>query len=159
MLRELPEIVTLFDRCFQLEYSESYTCHMHGDDRIEGYHYCMPLETLLSLNYNSFILTVEIIGVNSQARDMYGNSNSQGTCVLLEIPSMHKLVQYFQSLYTCRNEDIYELKGVHIANFEVDLCSSSVEYCCISNVNNLNQCCCKQYVSCYSSLCNVLFCY
>ena len=33
------------------------------------------------------------------------NSHSQGTCVLLEIPSMHKLIQYFQSLYTCRNED------------------------------------------------------
>ena len=33
------------------------------------------------------------------ARDMYGNSHSQGTCVLLEIPSMHKLVQYFQSTY------------------------------------------------------------
>ena len=32
---------------------------------------------------------------------------------------MRKLVQYFQSLF--RNEDIYELKGVHIANFEVDL--------------------------------------
>ena len=44
---------------------------------------------------------------------------------------MHKLVQYFQSLYTCRNEDIYALyalKGVHIANFEGDLCSSNVEY-------------------------------
>ena len=38
---------------------------------------------------------------------------------------MHKLVAYFQSLY--RNEDIYELKSVHIANFEVDLFSSSVE--------------------------------
>ena len=88
----------------------------------------MPLEKLLALNYNSFILTVGIIGVDSHARDMYGNSHSQGTCVLLEIPSRHKLVQYFQSLYTCRNEDIYELKGVHIANFEVDLCSSSVEY-------------------------------
>ena len=37
---------------------------------------------------------------DSHARDMYGNSQSQGTCVLLEIPSMHKLVQYFQSLYT-----------------------------------------------------------
>ena len=47
--------------------------------------------------------------------------------VLLEIPSMHILVQYFQSLY--RNEDIYELKGIHITNFEVDLFSSSVEYC------------------------------
>ena len=48
--------------------------------------------------------------------------------------SMRKLVQYFQSLY--RNKDIYELKGVHIANFEVDLFSSSVGYCSISNVNS-----------------------
>ena len=68
----------------------------------------MPLrtafETLLALNYNSFILTVGIIGVghsiegggykvfDSYARDMYGKSHSEGTCVLLEIPSMHKLV-------------------------------------------------------------------
>ena len=137
MLTELPGIVTVFERFFQLEYSESYTCNMHGYARIEGYHCCMPLETLLALNYNSFILTVGIIGVDSHARDMYGNSHSQGTYVLLEVPSTHKLVQYFQSLYTCTNEDIYELKGVHIANFEVDLCSSSVEYCSISNVNSL----------------------
>ena len=47
-----------------------------------------------------------IIGVDSHARDMYGNSNSQGKCVLLGIPFMRKLVQYFQRLYTCRNEDI-----------------------------------------------------
>ena len=96
----------------------------------------MPLgtafETVLALNYNSFILTVGIIGVgiysiegggykvfDSHAKDMYGNSHSEGTCVLLEIPSILKLVQFFQSLY--RNEDIYELKGVHVANFEVDL--------------------------------------
>ena len=46
MLTELP----VFERFFQLEYSESYTCNMHGDARIEGYHYCMPLETLLVLN-------------------------------------------------------------------------------------------------------------
>ena len=100
MLTELPEMVTVFELFFQLENSESYTCNMHGDPRIEGYHYCMPLEILLVLNYSSFILTVGIIGINSHARDMYGNSQSQGTCVLLEIPSMHKLVQYFQSLYT-----------------------------------------------------------
>ena len=93
-------MVTVFERFFQLEYSESYTCNMHGDARIEGYHYCMPLETFLALKYNSFILTVGIIGVDSHARDMYGSSHSQGTCVLLEIPSMHNLVQYFRSLYT-----------------------------------------------------------
>ena len=45
---------------------------MHGDARIEGYHYCMPLETPLALNFNSFILTVGIMGVDSHARDMYG---------------------------------------------------------------------------------------
>ena len=70
MLTELPEMVTVFERLFQLEYSESYTCNMHGVARIEGYHYRMPLETLLVLNYNSFILTVGIIGVDSHARDI-----------------------------------------------------------------------------------------
>ena len=41
MLTELPGMVTVFERFFQLEYSESYTCNMHGDARIEGYHYCI----------------------------------------------------------------------------------------------------------------------
>jgi len=43
---------------------------MHGDVRIEGYHYFMLLETLSALNYNSFILTVGIVGVDSHARDV-----------------------------------------------------------------------------------------
>ena len=38
MLTELPEMVTVFERFFQLEYSESYTCNMHSDARIDGYH-------------------------------------------------------------------------------------------------------------------------
>ena len=42
---------------------------------------------------------------------------------------MHKSVQYFQTLH--RNQDIYELKGVHIATFEH-------EHCSISNVNTVN---------------------
>ena len=87
-------MVTVFERVFQLEYSESYTCNIHGDAR--GVCTCTllgtALETLLALNYNSFILTVEMIGVgiysiegrgykvfDSHARDMYGNSHSQGT--------------------------------------------------------------------------------
>ena len=82
MLTKLLEMVTVFERFFQLKCSESCTCNMHGDARIEGYHYCMPLETLLALSYNSFILTVGIIGVDSHARDMYGNSHSHGTCAL-----------------------------------------------------------------------------
>ena len=81
---------------------------------------------------------------DSHARDMYHDSHGEGTCVLLEIPSMHKLVQYFQTLH--RNEDIYkyELKGVHIATFEAHLFLSNVEHCCISNVHSY-QCSCIQY--------------
>ena len=68
-----------------------------------------------------------IIGVDSVARDMYGNSHSQGTFVLLEIPFIHKLVQEFLNTV------------VHL-----------------SNVNSLYQCSCKQccaiavYAMCYS---------
>ena len=57
---------------------------------------------------------------------MYHNSHSEGTCVLLVIPSMHKLVQYFQILIH-GNEDIYELKGVNIATFEPHLFSINVK--------------------------------
>ena len=60
MLTDLPEMVSVFELIFQLEYSESYTCNVHGDARIEEYHCCMPLKTLLALNHNSFILTVGI---------------------------------------------------------------------------------------------------
>ena len=35
MLTELPGMVTVFERFFHLEYSESYTCNMYGDARIE----------------------------------------------------------------------------------------------------------------------------
>ena len=36
MLTELPGMVTVFERFFHLEYSESYTCNMYGDTRFEG---------------------------------------------------------------------------------------------------------------------------
>ena len=159
MLTELPEMVWVFELIFHLEYGESYTCNMHGDARIEGYHHCMPLETLLALNYNSFILTVGIIGVDSHARDMYGNSHSQGTCVLLEIPFIHKLLQYFQRPYSCRNEDIiYTSLKVYVLPtlkliFVQEFLNTVVH---LSNVNSLYQCSCKQccaiavYAMCYS---------
>ena len=93
MLSELPGMVTVFEQFFHLEYSDSYTCNIH--------HYCIchsqgtAFETLLALNYNSFILTVAIIGVgiysieaggynvlDSHARDMYHDSHSEGTCIV-----------------------------------------------------------------------------
>ena len=48
---------------------------------------------------------------NSLARDVYRRGHPQGTCVLLEALSLDSLVCYFQSLH---NDDIFEVKGVHI---------------------------------------------
>ena len=61
MLTELPGMVTVFQQSFHLEHSDSYTCNIHR------YSIChsqgTAFETLLALNYNSFILTVAIISV------------------------------------------------------------------------------------------------
>ena len=60
-------------------------------------------ESLLSENYvihfNSRIYHTDtrIFKIfDSHARDAFGKSHPQGTCVLLEVPSLQKLVQYFQ---------------------------------------------------------------
>ena len=84
---------------------------------------------------------------------MYGNSDSEGTCELLEIPSMHVTINILR-VYIAMRIYIYELKGVQIANFEGDLFSRSVKHCSISVVNSY-QCSCKQcyaiavYATCY----------
>ena len=44
MFTESPEMVTVFERTFQLEYSESYSGYVHGDVVIEGYEYCQGIK-------------------------------------------------------------------------------------------------------------------
>ena len=41
MLTELPGMVIVFEQFFNLDFGDSYTCNIHGDPRIEGYHYCI----------------------------------------------------------------------------------------------------------------------
>ena len=83
----------------RLTYSESYTGNVHGELTIEGYQFCMGLkrafESLISELYGSFILTVGCIAqgisycadnghfkvFDSHAKDIYGKSHPQGTCV------------------------------------------------------------------------------
>ena len=84
---------------------------------IERYQLCMGLkrvfESLISERYGSFILTVGciVVGISdcadndhfnvfdSHARDSFGKSHPQETCILLDISSTDNLVHYFQSLY------------------------------------------------------------
>ena len=96
MLTELPGMVTVFEQFFHLEYSDNYTCNIH--------HYCIchsqgtAFETLLPLNYNSFILTEAITDVgiysieaggynvfDSHARDMYMYSEAMLNIVVYQM--------------------------------------------------------------------------
>ena len=78
------------------------------------------------------------------ARGEYGRS--QGTCVLLEVPSIKDLVQYFQAIHSLG--DNYELRGLHISTYEITAVNSVREQC---------NCTCKQccavglYAMCYST--------
>ena len=125
---ELPTMLNVFDTDYELQFSESFTGNVHQETTIEGYDYCtsleMALQSLLSDNYTSFIITIGATAVStychgnigfrvfdSHARDLYGRSNINGTCVLLELSSLNNLIQYFQSIH---NNDVFEFKGVKI---------------------------------------------
>ena len=101
----------------------------------------------MSQNYTSFILTVGCIGVSiyhtdngsykifdSHARDEYGRSHPSGTCVLLEVPSIQSLVQYFQTTHSL-TDNYYELRGVQTSTYETST---------VNSVREEHNCFCKQ---------------
>ena len=171
MQSELPTALNVFDTDYQLEYSESYSGTVHQDVAIQGYQYCTSLqrafELLRSENYTNFILTVRCIAVaiycdgnmgfkifDSHARDLYGRGQPQGTCVLLEVPSLDSLVHYFQSIH---NNDISEVRGVQIENIQ----NRMVSQYSVNETTNFNlSCAVALYSLCYSVIkpCNYWNC-
>ena len=123
MQTELPTILNVLETDYELEYSEIYTGTVHQETEIEGYQCCTSLqrvfESLLSQNCTSFVLTVGVIGVSIYCNaDMgfktlnsHARGHPQGTCVLLEVLLLNRLVCYFQCIL---NSDLFEVKRVHI---------------------------------------------
>ena len=105
MLTELPGMVTVFERSSSLNTMKVtlVTYMVMPESRgittvyATGYSIC-TLFSELQLIHNGGIIGVGIYSIegggykvfDSHARDMYGNSHSEGTCVLLEVPSIHK---------------------------------------------------------------------
>jgi len=132
MQSELPSMLNVFETDYQLQYSESYTGTIHQEAAIEGYQYCTSLlrafESLLAENYTNFVITVGCTAVaiycngnvgfkifDSHARNSYGRSHAQGTCVLLEVSSLSDLVHNFQSIH---NNAVF---GVHCCRIQARL--------------------------------------
>ena len=137
LLTEVPEMITMFNSNYHLQYSPSYTGKICSC-AMEDFDYCMPLENaiqaLIGQSYDSFLLTILSSTValyctadgkfkifDSHARDSFGIPHPQGTCVLLEANTLNELINYFQMVYQ-NPEVIFELKGVHIIEM---LCESA----------------------------------
>ena len=128
--------------------------------------HCLPLigafESLLGENFTSFILTITTCTVatlvenngtfkvfDSHSRDSEGMFDPCGTCVLIEITSHDKLVDYFENLQVGIIDAVYELRGVQIST---DVTGSvgltTTEISPPVNIENLNR---NELIS-YSSL-------
>ena len=161
MQTELPTLLNVLETDYELQYSESYTGTIHQEATIEGYQYCTSLDrafqSLISENFNNFVLTIGCtavaiyckgnVGLNifdSHARNIYGRSHPQGTCVLLEVSSLNNLVHYFQSI---NNNDIFELKGVNFSKVQNSTLFQS--HACETRKFNVS-CAVAVYSLCYS---------
>ena len=143
---------------FRLKYTDSYfgSVHSCNDCTIEAH--CVPLieafELLLRDDFTSFILTimsctaailVKSSGIfkvfDSHSRDSKGMFDPCGTCVLVEIASIYKLVEYFENLYLGIIDAVYELKGLEISTDVTGrrFCETTLEACVPVNSENLNR--------------------
>jgi hypothetical protein len=154
-------MLNVFETDYELQYSESYTGTTHQEATIEGYQYCTSLqrafESVVTENYTNFVLTVgcTVVAIycngnvgfkifDSHARDIYGRSHAQGTCVLLEVSSLNSLVHYFQSIH---NNDMFEVKGIQINAVEHSILDQNHAH----EITNFNlSCIVAMYSLCYS---------
>ena len=94
------------------------------------FNYCTSFEdaiqTLTLQNYISFLLAIgcTTVGIycidvggykifDSQSRDVHGMAHPQGTCVLLEVPTLRELKNYYQTLHT-NSGSLFELREIKI---------------------------------------------
>ena len=157
MLTGLPEVLCLRDTMYRLKYSDSYFGNVHNCNDCTIETHCVPLieafELLLRDNFTSFILTITTSTVailvknngifkvfDSRSRDSQGMFDPCGTCVLIEIASIYKLVEYFENLYLGITDAVYELKGIEISRDVIESlhCETTPEGCVPVHTENLN---------------------
>ena len=157
MLTELPEVLCLRDTMYRLKYSDSYFGSVHNCNDCTIETHCVPLieafELLLRDDFTSFILTITISTVavlvksygtfkvfDSHSRDSQGMFDPCGTCVLIEIASIYKLVEYFENLYVGVIDAVYELKGLEISTDVIGSlhCETTPEACVPVHTENSN---------------------
>ena len=153
LLTDVPCIVSLYNKVYTLQYSESLAGSLFMTLNNGPY---MSLQNSLievfsspRLNYNCCLLTAGINTVavfkiseqsfkifDSHAKDFYGMPHPFGKCTLLSIEGLENLVSYLQM--SCLETGVvpFEIKGVSISDCQLE---QKNEQLTLNNENNLKQ--------------------
>ena len=158
LLTDVPHIVSICNKVYILEYSESLTGSLFLTSNNGPY---MTLQNSLTevfsncqLKYNCRLLTISINTVAvfkdseqsfkifvANSRDLHGMPHSFGKCTLLTIEGIENLVSYLQ--ISCLQIGVvpFEIKGVFVRNNELDLhnVNESPKIGCLPFNNKRNQ--------------------
>ena len=128
LLSDVPEMVSVDNKVYCLQYSESFSGDVFKISDNEPFY---TLKTALNkifsptdLNYKHCLLTIDCNTVaicmisertykifDSHSRDVYGIPDPFGKCVLIHVESLDNLSSFFQNTYP-PNVTPFELKGV-----------------------------------------------
>ena len=131
LLTDVPEIVSVSDQMYSLQYSVSFAGDLFMTTTNLPY---FSLENAVNnlflyseLNYQHCLLTIECNTVaifknsegnfnifDSHSRDSYGIPHPFGKCVLISIQSLNNLVIYFQNTVPLGDVTPFEIKGVTV---------------------------------------------
>ena len=130
LLTDVPDMVSIFDKVYSLQYSESFTGSLFMTSNIGPYrslrnsllevfsHYQWNYSCLLTIGVN----TVEVFKnseqsfkiFDSHSRDLYGMPDSFGKCTLVCIEGLENVVSFFQMSCPETGAVPFEMKGVRI---------------------------------------------
>ena len=131
LLTDVPDMVSIFDKVYSMQYSESFTGSLFMTSSIGPY---MSLRNSLlevfsnsQWNYNCCLLTIGINTVavfknseqsfkifDSHSRDLYGMPDSFGRCTLVCIEGLENVASYLQMSCSQTGTVPFEMKGVCI---------------------------------------------
>ena len=138
LLTDVPEMVSVSDRMYFLQYSDPFAGDLFmTTNNLPYYSLKNALNNLFldsHLNYQHCLLTIDCNTVaifktsegnfkmfDSHSRDSYGIPHPFGKCVLISVESINNLVIYFQNTVPPGNVTPFEIKGVtvQLANSDI----------------------------------------
>ena len=131
LLTDVPDMVSIFDKVYSIQYSESFTGSLFMTSDIGPYislrNSLLEVFSNSQRNYNCCLLTIGINTVavfknseqsfkifDSHSRDLYGMPDSLGRCTLVCIEGLENVASYLQMSCPQTGTVPFEMKGVCI---------------------------------------------